>query len=225
MTTYELEPAPRVAPYSPGEEIANAATHALGVALSVAGLALLVVLTVRYGDGWQLGSAVVYGVSLILLYTASTLYHAIPIPRAKHVLKVVDHSAIYLLIAGTYTPFTLVTLRGAGGLWLFGVIWGIGVAGMCVEAFIVHRPKWVSAIGYIAMGWLVVTMVGPLVRSLSSDGLWLLLAGGLSYTLGTIFYVMKRVPYMHAVWHCFVLGGSICHFLAVLHALPAARPG
>jgi hemolysin III len=216
VTTMSSTPFPRAqVAYSLGEEIANAATHALGVALSAAGLALLVVLTVQYGDSWQLASAIVYGVSLVLLYTASTLYHAIPLPRAKRVLKVVDHSAIYLLIAGSYTPFTLITLRSAGGLWLFAIIWGIGLAGMAVETFIVHRPKWVSAIGYIAMGWLVVTMVGPLLRLLSSGGLWLLLAGGLSYTLGTVFYVMKRVPYMHAVWHGFVLGGSICHFLAV----------
>lgn len=201
--------------YSVGEEIANATTHALGVALSAAGLALLVVLAAEWGDGWQLASAIVFGVSLIVLYTASALYHAIPLPRAKRVLKVLDHSAIYLLIAGTYTPFTLVTLRGAGGLWLFGIIWGIAIAGMSVEAFFVDRPKWLSAIGYIAMGWLVVTMIGPLVRQLGPGGMRLVVAGGLAYTLGTGFYVIKRVRYMHAIWHCFVLAGSICHFLAV----------
>jgi hemolysin III len=201
--------------YTLGEEIANATTHALGAALSAAGLALLVAFAALFGDGWQLASAIVFGASLILLYTASTLYHAIPHPRAKRVFKVVDHAAIYLLIAGTYTPFTLVTLRGSGGLWLFGVVWGVAVAGISVEAFFVNRPRWLSAIGYIAMGWLVLTMIGPLARSMAGGGFWLVVAGGLTYTLGAAFYVMKRVRYMHTVWHCFVLGGSICHFLAV----------
>jgi hemolysin III len=214
MTTLELNPADR-GRYTLGEEIANATTHALGVALSAAGLALLVVFAALFGDGWQLASAIVFGASLVLLYTASTLYHGISDPRAKRVLKVIDHSAIYLLIAGTYTPFTLVTLRGAGGLWLFGVVWGVAVAGISVEAFFINRPRWLSVIGYIAMGWLVLTMIGPLARSLADGGFRLVVAGGLTYTLGTVFYVMKRVRYMHTIWHCFVLGGSICHFLAV----------
>jgi hemolysin III len=214
MTTLELNPPDR-GRYTLGEEIANATTHALGVALSAAGLALLVVFAAFFGDGWQLASAIVFGASLVLLYTASTLYHGISDPRAKRVLKVIDHSAIYLLIAGTYTPFTLVTLRGAGGLWLFGVVWGVAVAGMSVEAFFMNRPRWLSVIGYIAMGWLVLTMIGPLARSLADGGFRLVVVGGLTYTLGTVFYVMKRVRYMHTIWHCFVLGGSICHFLAV----------
>jgi hemolysin III len=214
MTTLELNPSDR-SRYTVGEEIANASTHALGSALSAAGLALLVAFAALFGDGWQLASAIVFGTSLLLLYTASTLYHAISHPRAKRALKVIDHSAIYLLIAGSYTPFTLVTLRGAGGLWLFGVVWGIAIAGMSVEAFFVNRPRWLSVLGYVAMGWLVVTMIGPLARTLAQGGFWLVVAGGLTYTLGAAFYVMKRVRYMHTIWHGFVLGGSICHYLAV----------
>ncbi len=221
MTTISAAPGrPRHA-YSLGEEIANAVTHGVGIALSIAGLTLLIVLASLYGDRWQVASAIVYGVSLVLLYAASTLYHSLPMPRVKHVLKVLDHSAIYLLIGGTYTPFTLVTLRGAGGLWLFGIVWGLAVAGIALEAFWVYRPKWISALVYIAMGWLVIGMVRPLVAALPAAGLWLLVAGGLSYTLGTAFYVLKRLRYTHAVWHGFVLGGSVCQFLAVaLYVVP-----
>ena len=210
--------------YSLGEEIASAVIHGIGMVLSVAGLTLLIVLASLNGQGWDIASAIVYGVSLVLLYTASTLYHAITTRSAKHVLKVIDHSAIYLLIAGTYTPFTLVTLRQVGGLWLFGIVWGLALLGITLESFWVYRPKWVSALIYIAMGWLIMSMVHPLLASLSPGGLTLLLAGGLCYTLGTAFYIKKRVRYMHAVWHCFVLGGSVCHFLAVvLYVLPDVR--
>jgi hemolysin III len=219
MTATTLEMLP--GSYTLGEEVANAVTHGVGVALSIAGLTLLVVLASLYGDGWALASAIVYGTSLVLLYSASTLYHALPMPGVKHVLKILDHSAIYLLIAGTYTPFTLLTLRSAGGLWLFALVWGLAVLGVSLEAAWVYRPKWVSALIYIAMGWLVVGMIKPLVAALAVGGLVLLIAGGLSYTLGTAFYVMKRVPYMHAVWHVFVLAASVLQFLSVaLYVFP-----
>lgn len=211
--------------YSVGEEIANSITHGVGVALSIAGLTLAIALASLFGDGWQLGSAIVYGAALVLLYTASTLYHSVPFERAKHVLKIVDHSSIYVLIAGTYTPFTLVTLREAGGWWLFGLIWALAVAGIALEATWVYRPKWISVCIYVAMGWLIVFVMGPLIEHLPSPALWLLIAGGLAYTLGTTFYVIKRIRYMHAVWHGFVLAGSICHFLAVvLYVLPRSAP-
>lgn len=210
-------------PYTLGEEVANSITHGLGTALSIAGLTLLVVLAALFGDGWRVGAAIVYGISLVVLYAASTLYHAVPFPRARHALKVLDHSSIYLLIAGTYTPFTLVTLRGAGGWWLFGIVWGLAAVGIALEAAWVYRPKWLSALVYLAMGWLVILRFEALSANLAPMGLRLLIAGGLTYTLGTAFYVLKQVRYTHAVWHLFVLGGSVCHFLAVaLYVLPTA---
>ncbi len=202
--------------YSLGEEIANAVTHGLGVGLSIAALTLLVVFAAIWGNGWHLASAIVYGVTMLLLYVSSTLYHSVPGQKARHIFKIIDHSSIYLLIAGTYTPFTLVTLRESGGWWLFGIVWSLAVAGVALEAFWVYRPKWLSAVVYLAMGWLVVVAINPLVAHLPSTGVWLLVAGGLAYTLGTVFYVLKKVPYTHAVWHLFVLAGSVCHFLAVM---------
>ena len=208
--------AQRSRPYTLGEEIANSIIHGLGVGLSVAALTLLVVFAAQSGNPWSIASAIVYGIALVLEYTASTLYHSFPQPRVKHVFKILDHCGIYVLIAGTYTPFTLVTLRGHGGLVLFGIVWGLAAAGIAVEAFWAYRPRWLSALVYLGMGWLVVVAIKPLVATLPPAGLWLLLAGGLSYTLGTVFYVLKKVPYMHAVWHLFVLAGSILQFLAVL---------
>ncbi len=202
-------------PYTLGEEIANSIIHGLGVGLSVAALTLLVVLAVQNGGGWKLGAAIVYGAALVLEYTASTLYHSFQQPRVKHVFKILDHAGIYVLIAGTYTPFTLVTLRDSGGWWLFALVWGIAVTGIAVEAAWAYRPRWVSAAVYLVMGWLVVLAIEPLAANLAAPGVWLLVAGGLAYTVGTVFYVLKRVPYMHAVWHVFVLAGSVCHFLAV----------
>lgn len=202
-------------PYSVGEEIANSVIHGVGVVLSVVALTLLVVFAVDSGGAWKLAAAIIYGTTLLLEFAASTLYHSFPQPRVKHVFKILDHAGIYLLIAGTYTPFILVTLRQSGLWWMFVLVWAIAVAGIAAEAFWVYRPKWVSAAVYLAMGWLIVLAMGPLRANLDTAGVWLLAAGGLAYTLGTIFYVLKRVPYMHAVWHTFVLGGAVCHFLAV----------
>jgi hemolysin III len=203
-------------PYTLGEEIANSIIHGLGVGLSIAALAILLVYAGQSHNPWAIASSLVYGIALVLEYTASTLYHSFPQERVKHIFKILDHCGIYVLIAGTYTPFTLVTLRGHGGLWLFGVVWGLTVIGISVEAFWVHRPRWLSASVYLGMGWLVVVAIKPLAAALPPAGLWLLIAGGLCYTLGTGFYVLKKVPYMHAVWHVWVLAGSILHFLAVL---------
>lgn len=203
-------------PYSLGEEIANSIIHGLGVGLSVAALVLLVVFAVQSGDPLKLASAIVYGVALVLEYTASTLYHSFPQPKVKHVFKIFDHCGIYLLIAGTYTPFCLVTLRGDGGWLVFAVIWTFAIVGISLEAFWAYRPRWLSAAVYLGMGWMVVFSIKPLAANLDPAGLWLLVAGGLCYTVGTVFYVMKKVPYMHAVWHVWVLAGSLCHFLAVL---------
>lgn len=214
----QTEPRPKKGrrDYTLGEEIANSIIHGLGIGLAVAALTLLIVFAVQSGDGWRLASAIVYGVALVLEYTASTLYHSFPQPRVKHVFKILDHAGIYLLIAGTYTPFTLVKIRDSGGWWVFVFIWALAIAGIATEAAWAYRPRWISAAVYLGMGWLVIFAIRPLVEALEPAGVWLLVAGGLSYTVGTIFYVLKRVPYFHAVWHVFVLGGSICHFLAVL---------
>jgi hemolysin III len=208
--------------YSVGEEIANAVTHGIGVALSIAALVTLAVLSAFTRDPWRIAGAVTFGVALVLLYAASTLYHSVPNERARHVLKVLDHASIYVLIAGTYTPFTLVTLREGEGPRLFGVIWGLALVGVILEAFWVYRPKWVSTLVYLAMGWLVIAVVRPLSAALEPGGIALLAAGGAAYTVGTVFYLAKRVRYMHMVWHLFVLAGSACHVLAVaLYVLPA----
>lgn len=202
--------------YTLGEEIANSLTHGLGIGLAIAALVILVAFAVLANDGYKLAGAIVYGVALVLQYAASTLYHAIQQPKAKHVLKILDHCGIYLLIAGTYTPFCLVTLRDANGWWLLGVIWGIAIVGIALEAFWVYRPRWISALLFLGMGWMVVTSIGPLMDNLAAGGLWLLVLGGLAYSVGTAFYVLERIRYMHAVWHLWVLAGSVLHFLAVL---------
>lgn len=206
----------RARPYTLGEEIANSIIHGLGIALSISALTMLIVFAVQAGSGWALAAGIVYGVSLVLEYTASTLYHSFPQPRVKYVFKILDHCGIYLLIAGTYTPFCLITLRGSGGLWMFTVIWALAITGISVEAAWPYRPRWLSSLVYLGMGWLVIFALKPLVASIAPGGLWLLVAGGLCYTVGTVFYMLKRVRYMHAVWHVWVLAGSICHFLAVL---------
>ncbi len=201
--------------YSVGEEIANSVIHGVGVGLSVVALTLLVVFAVESGGGWKLAAAIIYGTTLLLEFAASTLYHSFPQPRVKHVFKILDHAGIYLLIAGTYTPFILVTLRDGRHWWMFALVWAIAVVGIAAEAFWVYRPRWVSVVVYLVMGWLVVLVIGPLRSNLDPAGVWLLAAGGLAYTAGTTFYVLKRVPYMHAVWHAFVLGGAVCQFLAI----------
>ncbi len=202
--------------YPLGEEIANSVTHGVGIALSVAALVLLVAFAAASGDGFRLAGAIVLGVALVLEYSASTLYHALSHPRAKHVFKILDHAGIYVLIAGTYTPFTLVTLRDSGGWWLFGAVWGLTVVGIATEAFWAYRPRWLSVAIYLGMGWAVVFALGPLLAGLDRAGVALLVAGGLCYTVGTPFYVFKRVPYFHMVWHLWVIAGSACHVLTVL---------
>lgn len=202
--------------YTLGEEVANGITHGVGIGLAIAALVLLVAFAVLDGDGYKLASAIVFGITLVLQYTASTLYHSLPHPEAKHVFKILDHCGIYLLIAGTYTPFCLVTLRAANGWWLFGTVWGIALLGILLESFWVFRPRWISALLFLGMGWLVVTSMGPLLDNLPPGGLWLLVGGGLAYSIGTLFYVLERIRYMHAVWHLWVLVGSLLHFLAVL---------
>lgn len=204
------------------EEIANALTHGLGATAALAGGAVMITLAALFGDGWQLAGAIVFGLTLLLLYIASTLYHAIQHPIAKGRLKVFDHCAIYLLIAGTYTPFTLVGLRGPWGWGLFTAIWVLAVAGVIFKLFYTGRFQLLSTAIYIAMGWLVLVAIKPLLGALDAWTLGWLLAGGISYTLGTVFYHRPQLPYSHAIWHLFVIGGSVCHYISVLaQVLPA----
>ena len=197
------------------DEIASALTHGLGAVAALAGGAVLITLAAIYGDGWQLGASIVFGVTLLLLYTASTLYHAIQHPVAKGRLKVFDHCAIYLLIAGTYTPFTLIGLRGPWGWGLFAAIWTIALAGVVFKLFHTGRFPRLSTALYVAMGWLVVVAIKPMLASIDAWTLGWLLAGGVFYTLGTYFYHRESIPYAHAIWHLFVIAGSVCHFVAV----------
>lgn len=206
------------------EELVNALTHGAGVVASLAGGGVLLTLAVLSGDVRRIVGAAVFVFALLLLYTASTLYHAVRHEETKARLKVLDHCAIFILIAGTYTPFTLVSLRGGWGWGLFATIWLLAVAGIAFKLYFTGRFKRTSTLIYVAMGWLVVVAAGPLSESVSLATLAWLVLGGLSYTLGTVFYLNQRLPYAHGIWHLFVLGGSACHFAAVLSevALPLA---
>jgi len=205
------------------EEIANAITHGIGLLLSIAGFVVLLVLAALRGTAWHIVACSIYGATLICLYTASTLYHAVISPRVKRALRIFDHSAIYLLIAGTYTPFLLVSLRGPWGWSLFGVIWGLALAGVLFKFWFVERFAILSTAVYIAMGWLVVIAAKPVITHLSLTAIIWLLAGGLAYTGGVVFFAAKRIPYSHAIWHLFVLAGSICHYFAVLSTVIPPR--
>lgn len=201
--------------YAPREELANRLTHGLGAAFSVAGLVLLVVFSARHGDSWHVVSTAIFGATLVLLYASSTLYHSFESERLQVLLQKFDHAAIFLLIAGTYTPFALVTLRGPWGWSLFGVVWGLALIGVVLKFYFAGRFRVVSTLIYIGMGWLVVIALKPLLAALPAGGVRLLFAGGLCYTGGTVFYLWRRLPYHHAIWHLFVLGGSACHWAAV----------
>jgi hemolysin III len=197
------------------EEQANAVTHGLGVLASVVGGSVLIVLAALGGSIANIVSVVIFTASLLLLYTASTLYHFAATERTKRRLQILDHCAIYVLIAGTYTPFMIGTLRGGWGWSLFGVVWGLALGGIFFKLFFTGRFPRVSTGIYLAMGWLVLLAIGPLVRTLEPGALAWLVAGGACYTGGTLFFHSRRVPFAHAVWHVFVLGGSACHGVAV----------
>jgi len=197
------------------EEIANVVTHGIGVLLAIGGGAVLITLVSIHAGAREIVSVAVFTATLVLLYAASTLYHAATDPRAKARLKVLDHCAIFLLIAGTYTPFTIAAIRGGWGWSLFGIIWGMAVAGIVFKIFFTGRFRVLSTAVYIGMGWLVLVALVPLVQALTPAGLAWLVAGGALYTLGTLFYHRESIPYSHAIWHGFVLAGSTCHFAAV----------
>lgn len=206
-----------VAQYTVGEEIANAVTHGVAALLSIAGLAVLVAFAVLYSGSPKVVAAVsIFGASMVFLYTASTLYHSIPNPRAKKVLQNLDHSMIYVLIAGSYTPFCLITLQGYTGIALLCAVWLIAIAGISLQAVLLHKADWINCLLYLSMGWLAVFVIDPLVSTLDSTGLALLVAGGLAYTVGVVFYIFERIPFSHAIWHTFVFAGTTLQFFSVL---------
>ena len=209
--------------YSPGEEIAHAISHGIGIPLSITALVLLVAFSALYGNAWHVASTAIYGSTLILLYTASTLYHGIHHDKARPILQKLDHAAIYLLIAGTYTPFALVTLNGSWGWTLFSLVWGLAVVGLSLVLWGSKRlQRWSLAL-YLLMGWLALIAIEPLIDNIRTGGLILLVAGGLSYSIGAGFYAWKRLKWNHAIWHLFVLGGSMLHFFAVFfYVVPGA---
>ena len=201
------------------EEIFHSITHGIGSGLSIAGLVILVVFAVLNGDVYKIIGFSIFGASLVLLYLASTLYHGIQDPRTKRIFKILDHSAIYLLIAGSYTPFLLVGIRGTTGWILLIVVWMIALIGITMKVLFIDRFQVLSVIAYLVMGWLCVFAFREMLSSIPIGGIIWLAAGGILYTVGVIFYAMQKTPYMHAVWHFFVLGGSICHYFAVLFFL------
>jgi hemolysin III len=201
------------------EELANTVTHGIGLVLSVGGFVALLFLAVRRGSLWPIVSCAIYGSTLVCLYAASTLCHGVPWPRLRRAFLIFDHCAIYLLIAGTYTPFLLVNLRGAEGWSLFGVMWGLAAAGVLFQLrFVGHFPMASTSL-YVLMGWLGVVAIKPMLAHVPSDSLVWLLAGGLAYTVGVIFYAWKRLPYHHMIWHMFVMAGSALHYVAILHCV------
>ena len=198
------------------EEVLNAVTHGVGAALAAA--ALTGMLVYYAGDGvWHLTSCLVYGISLVLLYLASTLYHSFRNLRVKAVFKAIDHAAIYVLIAGNYTPFALIPLHGSLGWTIFGIVWGLAAVGIVLQIFAAQRFRIVRTLCYLGMGWFAVVMIQPLLETLPEATIWWLVAGGLCYTVGAVFYLARRLPYSHVIWHVFVMAGSALHFYSVFH--------
>jgi hemolysin III len=218
MTAAAATTAPR---YARRDELASSVIHGVGILLSIAGLAVLVAFAAIHGGARAVTASAVYGSSLVLLYTASTLYHSVRGETARRRLRTLDHLAIYLLIAGTYTPFTLVALPGAWGWGLFAAIWSLALLGGALELGLLGHRRGLAVLLYVAMGWVGMVAFKPLLAHLQAGGMALLIAGGAAYTLGVPFYLWRRLPYHHAVWHAFVLAGSVLHFLAVLlYVLP-----
>lgn len=201
--------------YSPEEERLNVWSHFIGLLLSIAGAVLLIIKGINTGNTMSVVSYAIYSAGNIVLYLASTTYHAATNPDKRKKLKVFDHAAIYFLIAGTYTPFSLLVLKGAWGWSVFGVVWGIAAAGITLKLFFTGRYNLLSTLSYILMGWVIVVAIKPLIASFSMEGLLLILAGGIFFTLGAVLYSIKRIPYNHAIFHFFVLFGSLSHFLAI----------
>lgn len=202
--------------YTVGEEIFNSVSHGVGVCLSVAALVLLIVFAAIGGSGYGLAGAIVYGISLVLLYTMSMVYHIVSNPVGKKVLRIFDHCSIFVLISGTYTPYLFMCMQGAMRWIMFGLIWGATVIGILLNAINLEKFKKISMVCYVLMGWAIVFTIKPIIQSIELGGFLLLVSGGIVYTVGIIFYGLKKYRYMHSVWHLFVLAGSICHYLSIL---------
>ena len=212
---------PEARQYPKTEELLNVITHGLGFLLSIAALVLLIVFASLKGDAWHIVSFTIYGISLVVLYLASTLFHMTRKQKLRNKLNIFDHSAIYILIAGTYTPFLLVTLRGPWGWSLFGVIWTLAIGGVVFKIFYTGKYDLISAIIYVLMGWLIIIAIKPMNDNLTTEGLLWLFGGGVSYSIGVVFYLMNKIPYNHAIFHIWVLLGSFAHFIAVFkYVLP-----
>ncbi|WP_280166157.1 PAQR family membrane homeostasis protein TrhA [Priestia aryabhattai] len=207
--------------FTRGEEIANAITHGVGAVLSIVGLTLLIVLSSLEGTPWHVISFTIYGVTMLLLYVSSTLVHSFPEGKVKDLFEIFDHSSIYLFIAGTYTPFLFIAVKGTTGWTLFGIVWGIALAGIVFKAFFVKKFLFISTILYVFMGWMIVFAWDSLTQNIAHQGIVLLVVGGLLYTIGAVFYVWRGFRFHHMIWHMFVLGGTVLHFLAIiLYVLP-----
>lgn len=204
--------------YTLGEEIFNSVSHGVGALLAIAGTVVLIVMSALYTDPWGIVSAAIYGGTLIILYTMSTLYHALTNEKAKYVMRIMDHATIFLLIAGTYTPITLYTMRGPLGWVLFGFVWGAAILGIVFNSIDLERFKKISLVCYIVMGWAIIVAIVPLIKSMPTISLIFLLAGGLTYSVGIIFYAIKKIKYFHSIWHLFTVGGSVLHYFAILTA-------
>jgi hemolysin III len=209
--------------YSPLEEKTNIISHAIGLCLGIAALVVMVVRASLHGDAWHIVGASIFGAGLIILYAASTIYHSARKPQARKILRVIDHATIYVLIAATYTPFTLVTLNGWVGWLMFGIVWALALAGIILKLFFTGRYDILSTLMYVFMGWMIIFAAKPLVENLSADGLAWLIAGGVAYTVGAIVYGIRQIRFNHAIFHLFVLLGSFCHFVTVYsYVLPTA---
>jgi hemolysin III len=202
--------------FTKGEEIANSITHGIGGILSIAALVLLIVFSSLFGNAWHIVSFTLFGTTMVLLYTASTLVHSFPKGKAKDVFEILDHSSIYFFIAGTYTPFLFIAVKGWLGWTLFGIVWGLAIGGTVFKSFFVKKYLHMSTLLYVLLGWLIVFAWNPLVDNLPPNGLTLLVVGGVLYTVGAIFYIWRGFKYHHAIWHIFVIAGSTAHFFAVL---------
>lgn len=202
--------------YTLGEELFNSISHGVGVLLSIAALVLLIVFGAKSGIGYNLAAGIVYGISLLVLYTMSMVYHIVQGKRGKAVMRIFDHCSIFVLIAGTYTPYLLVTLDKTLGWVMFGIIWAMAVIGIILNSIDLEKFRIFSLVCYVVMGWAIIFTIKPIISAIPFMGVFLLVLGGIIYTVGVIFYVLKKYKYMHSVWHLFVLGGSICHYLSIL---------
>ena len=218
---FSMKTAASTSEYSVLEEYLHAATHGVGVILSILGLSWMLTLSIGAGDPWRIVASSIYGASLIMLFLASTVYHGLHASKHRDLFKMLDHCAIYLLIAGTYTPFLMVAMRGKAGWWMLGTIWVLATAGIIKKLVLKHRFPKLALATYLGMGWLAVIVAPQMIAAIGAGGIAWLVAGGLCYTVGAFFYAADRLPFNHTVWHVFVLGGGICHFLGIVwYVLP-----